>query len=285
MSAHNQPWKHEPISSPLRARLNRWLFDIGSPVGRRVNQLLMLVIICSVVIGMLGTVEHLEERWQTLFYMLEIGVTALFVIEYLLRLFSARRPLTYALSFYGIIDLATILPLLLFGDANTVIRLLRVFRLLKLIRYLKALQLFVSSLRDVFEIMVVVISAISIIVLVAGNLIYFLEPQNISNAFEGCWWSLVTMTTVGYGDIVPHSTAGRVLASGLIIVGVSMFAMLTGVISVKVSYTLAYRRECVQCERMVPQEFIYCPFCGANQHRGSEDEQVIDAADRRDGSR
>jgi len=227
------------------------------------------------VIGMLGTVEHIGQAWQTLFYAFEYAVTLVFVAEYTLRLYAARNPIAYALSLYGLIDLATILPLLILGDANTVIRMLRVLRLLKLVRYLRALQLFIASLKDVFEIMAVVISAISIIVLVAGNLIYFLEPHNIANAFEGCWWALITMTTVGYGDIVPHSAAGKVLASGLIMIGVSMFAMLTGVISVKVSHTLAYRRACPECERMVAQEFIYCPFCGATQHHHDNDEHII----------
>jgi len=251
--------------NPLRARLNRCLFDLSSPIGRRVNQTLMLIIIGSVIIGMLGTVKHLEDDWQTLFYTLEFGATILFMIEYLARLFAARRPLQYALSFYGLIDLATILPVLIVGDANTAVRLLRVLRMLKLVRYLRALQLFISSLNDVMEIMAVVLAAISIIIMVAGNLIYFLEPQIVANAFEGCWWSLVTMTTVGYGDIVPHTSAGRLLASSLIILGVSTFAMLTGVISVKINHTLADHRNCRDCERKVAREFIFCPYCGSEQ--------------------
>jgi len=265
MPDHKQPEKPEKITPPFRAMLNRCLFDLSSTAGRRVNQGLMLIIVFSVILGMIGTVQHLEQRWKMFFYLLEFGVTAMFVAEYLARLYASRKPLSYALSFYGIIDLATILPLLLFSDANTAIRLLRVLRMLKLIRYLKALQLFIESLRDVFEIMVVVICAISIVILLAGNLIYFLEPQNITNAFEGCWWSLVTMTTVGYGDIVPHTAAGRMLASTLIILGVTMFAMLTGVISVKINHVLAYQRRCPGCKRMVAQEFIYCPFCATDQ--------------------
>ncbi|TLS68187.1 ion transporter [Mariprofundus erugo] len=266
MSRHARHWKHTPIANPLRARLNRWLFDLSSKAGRRTNATLMIIIIASVIIGMFATVGHLEARWKALFYTVEIGIITLFIIEYIARLLTARRPLAYALSFYGLVDLATLLPLLILGDANTAIRLLRVFRLLKLIRYLRALQLFIASLRDVFEIMAVVISAISIIVLVAGNLIYLLEPENITNAFEGCWWSLVTMTTVGYGDIVPHSAAGRILASVLIMIGISTFAMLTGVISVKISHSLAYQRSCPACARMIAQEFSYCPYCATAQH-------------------
>ena len=270
MTRPDQAWRNDVITNPIRARLNRWLFELATPAGRRLNQGMMLVIVISVVVGMLGTVGVLEQHWQKVFYSFEYGVTLLFVAEYVLRLYAARNAMAYAFSFYGLIDLATILPLLVFGDSNTVVRLLRIFRMLKLIRYLRALQLFVASLRDVFEIMIVVVCAITIIVLVAGNLIYVLEPETIANAFEGCWWSLVTMTTVGYGDIVPHSTAGRVLASLLMIMGVSMFAMLTGVISVKVSHALAYQRQCPHCGRKMAQEFIYCPYCATEQpHAGS----------------
>jgi len=264
------------IQNPIRARLNQGLFDLSSSSGRKVNQTLMLIILISVIVGMLGSVNRFDEHWKTLFYAFEYSVTILFIIEYILRLYSARNAFAYAFSFYGIVDLATLLPLLIFGDTNTVIRLLRVFRLLKLIRYLRALHLFVSSLKDVFDIMAVVIAGIIIIVMISGNLIYFLEPQNIANAFEGCWWSLVTMTTVGYGDIVPHSAAGRALASVLIIIGLTMFAMLTGTISVKVNHALSYQRECDDCQRKVAQEFIYCPFCGSSQQHQEKDAHVSD---------
>jgi len=226
--------------------------------------MLMSLIIISVLLGMAGTVDSMRV-WHDLFATLEILVTAIFAIEYLLRLYSARHPVSYALSIYGLIDLAAILPLFVFGDANTTMRMLRVFRMLKLIRYLRAMHLFVSSLRDVYDIMLVVTSSILIIVLVAGNLILLLEPSLLHNAFEGCWWALVTMTTVGYGDIVPHSAAGQILASILMILGLAMFAMLTGTISVKIAHTLSYHRECLHCERKIAQEFVYCPFCGKSQ--------------------
>ncbi len=267
------------IANPIRARLNQCLFDLSSPPGRKVNQTLMLIILISVIVGMMGSVNRFDDHWKALFYAFEYSVTILFIIEYILRLYSARNAFAYAFSFYGIVDLATLLPLLIFGDTNTVIRLLRVFRLLKLIRYLRALHLFVSSLKDVFEIMAVVIAGIIIIVMISGNLIYFLEPQNIANAFEGCWWALVTMTTVGYGDIVPHSAGGRALASVLIIIGLTMFAMLTGTISVKVNHALSYQRECDSCQRKVAQEFIYCPFCGSSQQHQESDVHVSQSSD------
>ncbi|RMG91658.1 MAG: hypothetical protein D6703_04160 [Zetaproteobacteria bacterium] len=263
-------------NQPMRARLNTWLFDLRAPTGRTVNMILMFLIIASVLLGMAGSVSSFRP-WHRLFNRLEIFVTLVFMIEYALRLYSARHPWRYALSIYGIADLLAILPLLLIGQPNTAMRLLRIFRMLKLFRYLRALHLFVSSLRDVYEIMLVVTSSILIIVLIAGNLILVIEPELVSNAFEGCWWALVTMTTVGYGDIVPHSAGGQLLASVLMIIGLTMFAMLTGTISVKIAHTLSYHRECKSCGRKIAQEFIYCPFCGLSQlaqQSSSEDKKI-----------
>jgi len=96
MSQHDHAWKHKPIDNPIRARLNRWLFDLSSPTGRRTNQMLMLVIIFSVVVGMIGTVEHIGQAWQERFYILEYGITLIFVAEYILRLYAARNPMAYA---------------------------------------------------------------------------------------------------------------------------------------------------------------------------------------------
>jgi len=250
--------------SPWQAKLNRYLFDLADPIGRKIHLVLMALIIGSVLLGMAGTTQALLP-WRPLLSALELLITGLFVIEYLLRLYAARHPRSYALSIYGVIDLAAILPLFLFGDTNTSIRLLRVFRMLKLIRYLKALHLFVASLRDVYEIMLVVASTIAIIVLLAGNLIVLVEPSLVDNAFEGCWWALVTMTTVGYGDIVPHTAAGQLLASGLMILGVAMFAMLTGTISVKIAHIVTHSKRCHRCRREIAQEFAFCPFCGEPQ--------------------
>jgi len=242
--------------------MNTWLFDLTNPAGKRLNLTIMVIIVCGALVSMLETLHHVTDRWESVIQILSIIVTILFSLEYLLRIYAARSPLRYIFSFYGLIDLIAVLPAIVMGDFNTAIRLLRVLRLLKLIRYLKALELFIASLQDVFEIMLVSIVAISIIVLLGGNLIFYLEPLNVNNAFEGTWWALVTMTTVGYGDIVPHTPAGQVLASILMMFGLGMFAMLTGTISVKVAHIISHKSRCPSCTRPVDETSIYCNFCG-----------------------
>ncbi|RME83212.1 MAG: potassium channel protein [Zetaproteobacteria bacterium] len=271
--------KHVPKElSGLRGWLNRRLFDLHTPEGQRTNRFIMLAIVLSVFISMFGTVPDLAVRWQRAITAFEYLVSVLFALEYAARLYAAEHPRKYALSFYGLVDLMTFLPMFIFGDPGLAVRLLRVLRLLKLVRYLKALQLFIHSLRDVFDIMLVVAAAIFLVVLIGGNLAYFLEgegmldPPTFRNAFEGAWWALVTMTTVGYGDIVPHTPAGKVLAAALMMLGLTMFAMLTGTISVKIAHALSYHRACRKCERLISQEFVYCPFCGADQ-REEEDKE------------
>jgi len=250
--------------SPFRKRMNTWLFDLNSPVGKRLNLMIMVIIVCGALVSMLETLQDVTDRWESVIQILSVVVTILFSVEYLLRIYAAKSPLRYVFSFYGVIDLLAVLPAILMGDFNTAIRLLRVLRLLKLIRYLKALELFIASLQDVFEIMLVSIIAIIIIVLLGGNLIFYLEPNNISNAFEGAWWALVTMTTVGYGDIVPHTPAGQLVAAFLMISGLGMFAMLTGTISVKIAYILSHKTRCPSCARPLDEKSIYCNFCGVN---------------------
>jgi len=184
--------------------------------------------------------------------------------EYLLRIAVAQRPLRYALSFYGVVDLLTWLPLLL-GQGSAALRLLRIVRLLKLLRYMGALRLFLASMRDAAELVLVVVGAISGIAIIAGNLIHLIEPDTFSNAFVGAWWALVTMTTVGYGDLVPHSESGMVIAALLMMTGIVMFAMLTGTISVKIASLIHQDAKCPACAARIRASHRFCPHCGDPQ--------------------
>jgi len=273
MKQHLEQCCQRHSDSPFRKRVNRWLFELNSPVGKRLNLVIMVIIVCGAFVSMLETLQGVTSRWESVIRTLSIAVTILFSVEYLFRIYAAKSPLRYVFSFYGVIDLLAVLPAIVMGDFNTAIRLLRVLRLLKLIRYLKALELFIASLQDVFEIMLVSFIAIIIIVLLGGNLIFYLEPSNVSNAFEGAWWALVTMTTVGYGDIVPHTPAGRLVASFLMIFGLGMFAMLTGTISVKIAHILSHKIRCPNCARPLDEASIYCNFCGIKIDRYKQIDQ------------
>lgn len=253
------------FSGTLRARLNRLLFDLKNPAGRNVNLFIIMVVIGGVLLSMLATVPEVHHRWGRWIWIAEVSITAAFTVEYLLRLYAAERRREYAFGFFGLVDLFTILPLLLTGDPALALRLLRIVRLLKLARYLSTLWLFIASMRDVVEIVVVTVASIGVVVLMAGNVIYLFEPETVSNAFGGVWWSLVTMTTVGYGDIVPQTTAGKLLAALLMIMGIAMFAMITGVVSYKIGSTMKNRKQCAPCGRSIEVRFEYCPHCGARQ--------------------
>ncbi len=253
------------IENPIRRYLNIALFDLDSRLGRNVNLLGILIIIITVILSMIGTLDSIEPVTRSHIEKAELLITFAFAIEYLLRVIAARRPMSYMLSFYGLIDLFTWLPLLLVGNATLAIRLLRILRLLKLIRYLRAMHLFLSSLRDTVEIMLVVAFTILIVIAISGNIIYALEPETIPNAFVGSWWSLVTMTTVGYGDIVPITTGGKVVASILMITGITIFAMLTGTISVKVAQIVNRTHACTNCMNKFSEEYGFCPYCGTEQ--------------------
>jgi len=266
--------RRQPPGS-LRARLNTALFDLHSPIGRRLNLLGMLVITATVVLSMAGTLSALTPRWRDAIHLVELLVSAAFALEYGARLYAARRRLEYATSFYGLVDLLSWLPLLLLGDVSVSIRLLRVLRLLKLLRYLRALRLFLASLRDVLDLVMVVVAAIAVIAVIAGNLIHLIEPQTFENAFVGSWWGVVTMTTVGYGDLVPVTALGKAAAAGLMFVGITMFALLTATVSAKVTQALGQRERCDACGARTCEEHRFCPGCGVARAGQADDPDTL----------
>jgi len=254
-----------PLRSARARWLNRLLFDLNTPLGRNANLLGILVILGSVLASMVATLPGLAAETRELIERFELAVTLLFTLEYFLRLYSSRWPLRYALSFHGLVDLLTWLPLLLFEQAFLALRLLRILRLLKLLRYMRAMRLFFASLLDVFDVVFVVLGTILIIVLISGNLIHYLEPQTFPNAYIGAWWSLVTMTTVGYGDMVPQTVLGKLEAAFLMLAGVTTFALLTGTVSIKLAEHLNNRHRCDHCDHNISPRANYCPNCGSDQ--------------------
>lgn len=262
--------------SRLQQQLNRMLFDIAHPVGRRTNLTITALIIVSVLISMAGTLKDMDPVWVKRISMIEMWVTILFAIELVGRCYAAHSMRAYLFSFYGIVDLLAVVPMLLVGDPNLAIRLLRIVRLLKLVRYLRAMRLFLASMKDTLEILVMVIGSIALGAILAGNVIYSLEPETFTSAFDGAWWGIVTMTTVGYGDMVPHTLAGRAIAICLMVVGICMFAAVTGVVSVKVARAIQSGVRCHACGRSIAPEFPYCPYCREEQseHDSSRHEHL-----------
>lgn len=258
-----------PLTLPGQAFLNRCFFDLSTSLGRSVNLMFMLLIIVSVLVSMAGTVHDISSGVKKNIENFEIIITYVFAFEYLLRLYAARWRNKYAFSFNGIIDLLTWAPLIVFGVTSFPLRLLRILRLLKLLRYMRSLGALFSSMTDIANLIFVVISSIVIIIVVFGNIMFLLEPEAFPNAFMGSWWSLVTMTTVGYGDIVPQTAMGKGIAAILILIGITMFALLTGTISARLSEHLQYRNNCQECQMSIPAQSKYCLHCGAHLSQNS----------------
>ncbi len=261
---------NDKFDNPLQEWLNQAFFNLQTPLGRKTNMLIMFLIAISVFISMAGTLTNIPGDVKNAIYFFDRISTTCFAVEYFLRIYSAHSRRGYMFSIYGIIDLLTWLPLLLFGQVTMAIRLLRVLRLLKLIRYLRAMRLFFASMADIVDIVFVVLATICIMVLLSGNLIHHIEPETFPNAFIGCWWSLVTMTTVGYGDLVPVTVSGKLVASVTMLAGITMFAVLTGTVSIKLSEHLKKKNICNHCKKDTPLGAKFCHLCGTEQFIGKK---------------
>ncbi|MDX8383493.1 MAG: ion transporter [Ghiorsea sp.] len=248
-----------------RAFLNKLLFELSTPQGKAFNHAVIIIILLAVFLSMLDTVDTYHEKWGETFDVIQQWVLIAFAIEYALRLYTTPMRLYYFKSFNGIVDLVTILPLFIGIDGNVVIRLLRLVRVVKVAFYFPVVRALFSSLQGAQQMLLGVLGTIAMISILMGNLVYILEPQTYADAFEGAWWSLVTMSTVGYGDFVPQTLAGRLIATILIMSGICMFAMVTAVISVRVGRMANLGTKCVECNRAISSEYTYCPHCSKEQ--------------------
>ena len=255
----------EPPAGRLRARLHEIIFEADTPEGRLFDLLLLVAIVSSVVVVLLESVASVRARVGPTLRAAEWGFTVLFTIEYILRLATVGRPLRYALSVYGVIDLLAILPsyvsLLVPGAQSLLVvrllRLLRVFRVLKLAEYLHESRTLVQALRASGRKIFVFLLTVVTIVVVVGTLMYVIEGEKngFTNIPLSIYWAVVTLTTVGYGDLAPSTTAGRALASILMLTGYGIIAVPTGIVTAEL--TRAANR---------PISTQACPACGAEGH-------------------
>ncbi len=255
----------------LRQRFDAYLNDENSNIAKYVNLILITFIIVSVICSMMITVKTLSDELRYYIKFVEYVFASIFLVEYLVRIYSAPNRLKYMLSFYGLIDVAAILPMFLFGSNETfalrLVRTISLFRMLKLLRYTRDVQILLNSLSKSLMILVMLITGIILLTLIGGNVIYLVEPQNFNSAFDGVWWSLVTMSTVGYGDYVTHTLAGRIVAGAAMIVGIVLFAIVTGLISSRIlEATRIYERvHCRGCHASIEPESNYCSTCGIDK--------------------
>jgi len=267
----------EVTNGGWRERLRIIIFEAETPNGKLFDEALLVAICLSIVAVMLESVDAIHLSHGRMLRNIEWGFTALFSIEYLLRLICVPRPIRYARSFFGIIDLLSILPsfisLLMPGSQSMLvlraIRLLRIFRILKLARFLGEASILVSALRASRHKIFVFVGTVLVLVLILGTSMYLIEGQKggFSSIPRSMYWAIVTMTTVGYGDITPQTIPGQMLASIIMIIGYGIIAIPTGIVTaemVSVSREqVVTTRSCTGClsEGHSPRAH-FCQDCG-----------------------
>ena len=262
--------------SPLKRQLRLIIFGTDTPAGRYFDIGLMLCIVLSVGLVFLDTVEMFHREYGQIIRVLEWIFTVIFTIEYGLRLYCATHPVLYARSFYGVVDLLSILPTylaLLVPGANftlviRILRLFRIFRVLKLLRYLSEgnvlLKAMMQSSRKVF----LFFFSVSLIVMVLSAVMYVVEgPDNgFSSIPQSVYWTIVTITTVGYGDITPKTGLGQAIAACTMLIGYSIIAIPTGILTAEISHEVRRHRDlrsCNQCHKTGHDlDAMYCSRCG-----------------------
>ena len=255
---NNQDW---------RQRLYVMVFQSDTPAGRRFDTTLLLIIMASLVVVILDSINSIHRNYADQLAYIEWGFTFVFAVEYGLRLYCSPKPLRYAFSFYGLVDLLAIVPGILaiyYSDAQylliRIIRMLRIFRILKLVPYLSQANYLLSALRGSKQKIIVFLVGVSTLVTVFGTLMYVVEgPENgFTSIPVSIYWAIVTLTTVGYGDIVPKTVPGQIISAMVMITGYSIIAVPTGIFTAELAN--AMRGEKLKHD---------CPICKKDQHEPS----------------
>jgi voltage-gated potassium channel len=258
-----------------KRRLYTIIFESDTPGGKMFDLALLVAIVLSVAVVMMDSVDSFHAAHADLLNNLEWTFTILFTLEYIARLLCVRAPWGYVFSFFGVIDLLAFLPSyisLVIPTANyllmiRVLRLLRVFRILKLGHYLKESDTLVTALRASQRKITVFLFTVFMIVLIVGTLMCLIEGDE--NGFDsiphGVYWAIVTLTTVGYGDITPHTVLGRILACLIMILGYGIIAVPTGIFSVELHQAAQMKdaRACPSCQTLEKDSAArFCRHCG-----------------------
>lgn len=258
----------------LRKRIFIIIFRSDTPAGKLFDMSLLVMIVLSILSVFMESVASFRAEYGMAIYTLEWIFTILFTIEYALRIYSSHRPLNYIFSFYGLIDLIAFLPtylsLFLIGSHYLVVirafRLLRVFRILKLTRYIYEGNILKSALKASMYKIVVFLASVVTLVTIIGTLMYIIEgdKSGFTSIPMSIYWAIVTITTVGYGDISPQSPLGQLLASLLMIIGYGIIAVPTGIVSVEMARaTEEAKKKCPFCQSSIHSvNDNYCAQCG-----------------------
>ena len=260
-----------------RSKLHEIIFEADTPAGKLFDILLIISILLSVMAVMLDSVNDIRSEHGQFLLALEWFFTILFTIEYILRLLSVGRPLSYATSFFGIVDLLAIIPtylsLLLPGSQYLVVirilRVLRIFRVLKFVQYIGEANLLMKALRASRRKITVFLFTVLTVVVIFGSLIYLIEGEEhgFTSIPRSIYWAIVTLTTVGYGDISPKTAIGQALASIIMIMGYGLLAVPTGIVTVEMAQAFEKNvstQACPECSAEGHSfDAKFCKYCGA----------------------
>lgn len=267
--------------APRRIGLHEVIFEADTRKGKLFDIVLISAILASVVVVILDSVQPLRESWHGLFIALEWLFTILFTIEYGLRIICVRKPWRYIFSFYGLVDLLAILPTfigLVIPNAHELIairmlRLLRIFRVFKLARFLGEAEALKHALYASRHKIVVFMTAVLIIITIMSAAMHVIEANNKNEQFssmpQSMYWAVVTITTVGYGDITPTTVAGKFLSAVMMLIGYSMIIVPAGILSAEMiretqrHASRSTTQHCPSCSRDGHEmDAVYCKYCG-----------------------
>lgn len=271
----------ETISSgkgKLKEKLHEIVFEADTPAGKAFDVLLLIFIAASVIVVMLDSVLSIQAKYGWWLDILEWLFTIAFTIEYVIRLYSVYRPVKYATSFFGVVDLLSILPtylsLVFVGSEYflviRVLRLLRVFRIFKLAHFLKEGRLLVKALQASRARITVFLTFVVLLTIIIGSIMYLIEggaESGFTSIPNAIYWAIVTLTTVGYGDITPVTAPGQFFSAIVMILGYAIIAVPTGIVTaeiIKEGKNMANTQSCRICgAEGHDNDAIFCKYCGA----------------------
>lgn len=264
------------MSTALKQKLYIIIFGTDTPAGKLFDVVLIYTILLSVIALLLDSVESISSRAGNTFLYIEWFFTLVFTLEYAARVYCSPGRWQYVRSFYGVIDLVSILPTylsILFPGANyllmvRLLRVLRVFRVFKLVRYVNEANLLVNAMLNSRRKIMVFFMAVLVLATVFGSIMYIVEgPANgFTSIPRSIYWTIVTITTVGYGDITPQSALGQIVASAVMLTGYSIIAIPTGILTAELAQEMSRERNAITCPTCLKtghdKDAVYCKSCG-----------------------
>lgn len=261
------------MAGSLKYTLNRIIFKSDTRGGKIFDIILLWCIVASVVVVLLESVPSLKKEYSQAFFILELFFTILFTVEYLMRILVADNRIKYITSYWGIIDFLGVLPTFLglfilnyqFFVVFRLLRMLRVFRILRLFRFIHESDQLFSALKASRHKIIVFFASVLTIVIILGTMMYVIEgPSNGFNSIpQSIYWTIVTITTVGYGDITPQTDLGKWIASLIMLCGFAIIAIPTGIVTAEISKGgSGKKRTCPSCDHPNPELANYCNNCG-----------------------